>query len=194
MLPALLVMLALGARAFAGDTTAPKVTDVMPLPGATLAAEPATIAVTFDEPIDPATVSTSSFRLVRSGGDGTFADGNEVEIALASVSLTTATVATVDLAGARLPNDVYQVTVSGTPLPTAGLVAHWGLDEGTDATASDASGNGHDGVLTNGPTWDLGKHGAAVSFDGINDYVDIPRSSVFDFVNADFSVAVWVKA
>ena len=33
-----------------------------------------------------------------------------------------------------------------------GLVAHWALDEGAGNTASDSSGNGHDGQLTGG-TW-----------------------------------------
>ena len=33
-----------------------------------------------------------------------------------------------------------------------GLVAHWAFDEGAGTTASDSSGNGHDGQLTGG-TW-----------------------------------------
>lgn len=36
--------------------------------------------VTFDKPVDPSTVSTDTFLVERSGGDGSFGDGNEVTI------------------------------------------------------------------------------------------------------------------
>ena len=34
-----------------------------------------------------------------------------------------------------------------------GLVGWWKFDEGSGTVAYDSSGNGHDGNLTNGPTW-----------------------------------------
>jgi hypothetical protein len=58
----------------------------------------------------------------------------------------------------------------------AGSVGHWKLDEGSGTTAHDSSGNGNDGTLINGPTWVDGKLGKALSFDGIDDYVEIPDS------------------
>ena len=73
-----------------------------------------------------------------------------------------------------------------------GLVAHWPLDEGGDGTARDASGNGNDGTL-NGPTWDSGKFGGALSFDGSNDFVDCGNSSTLDFGTGDFTVSAWIK-
>ena len=48
------------------------------------------------------------------------------------------------------------VETSGASDITSGLVGHWKLDDGSGTTAVDSSGNGFDGTLTNGPTWDSG--------------------------------------
>ena len=54
------------------------------------------------------------------------------------------------------------------------LVSYWKLDDGSGATASDSIG-GNDGTLVNGPEWTTpGKLGSALSFDGVDDYVDTP--------------------
>lgn len=85
--------------------------------------------------------------------------------------------------------------------PARGLVGWWRLDEARGQIVRDHSGNGNDGTL--GPTaqvepadprWVRGRLGNALQFDGVNDYVRIPRNADFDFVNTDFSVALWVKA
>ncbi|MBN4051282.1 LamG domain-containing protein [bacterium AH-315-M05] len=41
-------------------------------------------------------------------------------------------------------------TIAGN---TSGLLAYWRLDECSDTTAADATGNGNDGTLINDPTW-----------------------------------------
>ena len=58
--------------------------------------------------------------------------------------------------------------------------------------AYDSSGNGNDGNLTNGPTWTSGKIGGALSFDGVDDYVDLGE---FDFFNNRevLSVSFWAQ-
>jgi regulation of enolase protein 1 (concanavalin A-like superfamily) len=55
---------------------------------------------------------------------------------------------------------------------SAGLVAHWKLDEGSGTAASDSSGNGYVGTLLGGPTWIAGNDGGALELDGRDDYVD----------------------
>ena len=50
-------------------------------------------------------------------------------------------------------------SVGGSLMKQAGTVAY------------DSSGNGHDGNLTNGPTWTDGKIGGALSFDGVDDHI-----------------------
>jgi hypothetical protein len=56
-----------------------------------------------------------------------------------------------------------------------GLVGSWSFD-GPDMSATkalDRSGQGNDGVLTNGPRTAIGRIGQAMEFDGVDDYVDI---------------------
>ena len=52
-------------------------------------------------------------------------------------------------------SSVAQIDVNGSL--TEGLVGWWKFDETEGNIASDSSGNGNDGTLTNGPTWTEGK-------------------------------------
>ncbi|MDI6891330.1 MAG: hypothetical protein QMC83_10420, partial [Thermodesulfovibrionales bacterium] len=77
---------------------------------------------------------------------------------------------------------------------TRGLVGYWSFDEGAGQYAYDGSGNANNGTLTNGPKWTTGKSGGALSFDGIDDYVDCGNKPSLDFSTNDFTVEVWAKA
>ncbi len=74
---------------------------------------------------------------------------------------------------------------------TTGLVGYWPLDDSSGSTATDTSGNGHNGTLQNGATWVSGKIGAALSFNGSNTTVDI-NSNVIN-TSTSFTVAAWVS-
>jgi len=71
-------------------------------------------------------------------------------------------------------------------------VAEWKFDEKTGTTAYDTSGNGNNGTLTDmeASDWVVGKKGAALKFDGTDDYVDLG-----DVLNLSLpvSVSMWVK-
>jgi PKD repeat protein len=54
---------------------------------------------------------------------------------------------------ARSQPQIEAFMYSSLPLPQANLVAYWRFDEGTGEVAHDASGNGRDGILVNGPQW-----------------------------------------
>ncbi len=92
-------------------------------------------------------------------------------------------------------SQLYRLTAP-TGVDTS-LKGYWSFN-GPDisgTTAYDRSGNANNGTLTNGPTATIGKSGQALSFDGVNDCVSIPHSSVLNFAyNQDFSVSAWVKA
>jgi hypothetical protein len=53
---------------------------------------------------------------------------------------------------------------------TTGLVAEWKFDKGTGTTAYDTSGNNNRGTIY-GAQWTTGVSGAALEFDGVDDYV-----------------------
>ncbi len=52
-----------------------------------------------------------------------------------------------------------------------GAVALWLFEEGSGDIAVDGTGNGNDGVLTDGPLWVDGKFGTALELDGKGSYV-----------------------
>jgi len=72
------------------------------------------------------------------------------------------------------------------PRPTA----YWRFDEGRGRTTHDGSGHGHAGILY-GPTWSSGKHGGALSFDGVDDYVHVSAPRALEFGNA-LTMAAWI--
>ncbi|MEM2918422.1 MAG: LamG domain-containing protein [Candidatus Altiarchaeota archaeon] len=84
---------------------------------------------------------------------------------------------------------VFSITaMAATP---SNLVAWWRFE----GDATDSTGNGNDGTLMNGATFDTGYTGQALKLDGANDYVAIPFSTSLDFTatGQDFSAEAWVK-
>ena len=65
------------------------------------------------------------------------------------------------------------------------------FEESSGTTAADATGNGWNGTLVNGPTWVAGESGNAVSMNGTNQYVSLP-AGVVSSLN-DFTISAWVK-
>jgi hypothetical protein len=62
---------------------------------------------------------------------------------------------------------------------------------GSGTTWSDLSGNGNNGTLTNGPTFDSGNNGS-ISFDGINDYVALGTPTILNILG-NITIMGWVK-
>jgi len=71
------------------------------------------------------------------------------------------------------------------------LVAEWHFDEGSGSVLVDSSGNGNDGVI-HGATWVEGKYGAALRFDGVDDYVEVPDSPSLDITDT-ITIEAWVE-
>jgi hypothetical protein len=86
--------------------------------------------------------------------------------------------------------------VSGTIDPGNGLVAYWDFNEGSGTTLTDKSGNGNNGTIK-GATWGSGVEGGALSFNGIDQEVDLPASLSTSpnlrNKNATFSICFWAK-
>lgn len=59
---------------------------------------------------------------------------------------------------------------------------------GSGTTMTDLSGNGYNGILTNGPTYDSG-NGGTIVLDGSNDYINVTGLDL----RRNFSLEIWVK-
>ena len=79
------------------------------------------------------------------------------------------------------------------PISLTGLVGYWKFDEDSGTSANDSSPNNNDGTLLNSPAWVAGKFGNALSFDGIDDYVEVGDKATLDGFN-DLSVSLWLQA
>ena len=69
-------------------------------------------------------------------------------------------------------------------------IAQWKMDENQGSIAADSIGS-NDGTIT-GATWIPGISGAALNFDGTDDYVEVPDSTTFDLTSA-LSLEAWVN-
>src|SRR3989344_2365305 len=103
-----------------------------------------------------------------------------------SLTLATLAVAVVALAG---------VAFAAHPAGPAGF---WKFDEGAGATAFDSSGHAHDGAIMGGAAYTaagiapVGGNLFALTFDGVDDFVEIANDSDLD-MTAAYSVSVWAN-
>lgn len=80
----------------------------------------------------------------------------------------------------------------GSEESQTGLVASWSFNEGSGTTLSDSSGNGNDGTI-NGATWTQGVYDGALSFDGSNDYVQIPTIASFSSITNEMTFETLIR-
>jgi len=71
------------------------------------------------------------------------------------------------------------------------LKGYWTLNETFGTIAHDSSMYNNDGDVY-GATWTSGQVNGALSFDGIDDYVDCGNHESLDFSTCDFTVMTWV--
>jgi chitodextrinase len=98
-----------------------------------------------------------------------------------------------DAAGNMTTSSTTSVTVNNTPPPAGAPAASYAFDEGAGVIATDASGHGLNGTLTNGAGWGVGKYGAAVSLDGANDYVDLGNPTALR-ITGSMTISGWINA
>ena len=72
-----------------------------------------------------------------------------------------------------------------------GIVGDWHFNENSGNSAYDSSGRGNNGTI-NGAEWADGEYNPALSFNGINDYVEIADSDTLD-ISEEWTIAMWVK-
>jgi len=78
-----------------------------------------------------------------------------------------------------------------TPPPPPEPVARWNFDEREGAAAGDSAGD-NDGTI-HGAKWTKGKSGGALSFDGVDDYVELGDDPSLRFMrSSSFTISAWV--
>jgi hypothetical protein len=94
--------------------------------------------------------------------------------------------------GSWAPSTVAFATLTGGAV-TNGLVLYWKFDEGSGTVAADSSGSGNTGTLVNqdASSWVAGRFGAAVSFNGWNQYVF--DTNLVNAISGDMTLSCWVK-
>jgi len=93
-------------------------------------------------------------------------------------------------------NNVYFPVQGGGSTLNEGLVEYWTLNDGVGSVASDSSGNGNDGTLTNmdpATDWVLGQVGIALDFDGVDDYVIKSNPSGIPNTNQPMTISLFVN-
>ena len=86
---------------------------------------------------------------------------------------------------------IVLVTAASTPADTTGLVLAYGFEH-QSGSAIDSSGNGNAGTLSGPVTTAAGRFGQALSFDGVNDLVNVADSSSLDLTTA-MTLEAWVR-
>jgi hypothetical protein len=89
------------------------------------------------------------------------------------------------------------ICIIALPFPTTvnaeapnGMLAYWKFDEDSETTAID-SANSHTGTLIGDPIRTNGKVGNALDFDGVDDYVTIPREPALEGMES-FTYEAWI--
>jgi hypothetical protein len=90
---------------------------------------------------------------------------------------------------------LVNVGITNTDLTDATRVLWLKLDESSGTTASDSSGNGNNGTLAGGGTWQptSGARAGALKFNGLSGQATIPDSPLLDNTSA-FSISWWFRA
>jgi hypothetical protein len=171
------------------DTTPPTVSMISPAAGATVSGTVAVAANATDN------VAVASVQFVLDGANY----GVPLTAAPYSFSWNSATVANGthtwaaiarDTSGNTTTSAADSFTVSNTSLP--GLVASYGLDEGSGTTVSDSSTNKNNGTVTNA-TWTTGYFGNALKFTGAgNSYVTVADAPSLDLTGG-LTLEAWVN-
>ncbi len=135
-----------GAQAVIVESAGPPViVSVSPDSASVLTDPPTQVLVSFDQEIDASTINELTVMLLRSGRDGRFDDGNEENIVATLVGLSgiNSRQAIMELSGASLADDDYQIIVNGSGPNIVLNLAGAALDG--EFTVTFPSGNGIEG-------------------------------------------------
>jgi len=92
---------------------------------------------------------------------------------------------------ANAPASYTATFEAGALTEPPGLVAAWSFNAGGGTTATDVTGNGRTGTISGAAWTTQGRHGSALSFDGVNDMVTVADHATLDLTTA-MTLSAWV--
>ncbi|MEO3870606.1 LamG-like jellyroll fold domain-containing protein [Nonomuraea sp. B12E4] len=98
----------------------------------------------------------------------------------------------VDAAGNVGPASAEASATATQPPANQGLVAAYGMNEGSGTTVGDASGQNNTGTATDTTWTTTGKHGQALSFNGESSWVTIPHTPSLRLTDT-LTLSAWVR-
>jgi hypothetical protein len=90
---------------------------------------------------------------------------------------------------------VFLLLTAGPLAAQSVPLAAWSFDEGSGTVVSDATGSGNLADLSNGPAWTPGRHGSALSFDGVDDRVTLRTYNATMNMTSPrtFTLSAWIN-
>ncbi|NQT73712.1 MAG: hypothetical protein HQ553_13240, partial [Chloroflexi bacterium] len=89
------------------------------------------------------------------------------------------------------------ITATFAPAGPPPPIVYYQFNSGTGTTAVDTSPNGYDGTLTDGTSWStlaLAGTGAAVQFDGTDDWVNAGNETGYNLSTTDHTIEFWFRS
>ncbi|MHC4566035.1 MAG: LamG domain-containing protein [Planctomycetota bacterium] len=89
--------------------------------------------------------------------------------------------------------DVWSfTTLPDIPITDPNLVGWWMFEDASGTVAVDSSGYDNYGTLQDDPQWTIGYDGGALSFDGVDDFVEVPHAEILTMDN-EVTVMAWIN-
>lgn len=89
-------------------------------------------------------------------------------------------------------NNTFSYSITTADASTSPAM-YWPFSEGSGTTTKDVSGNSNTATLNAGVAWTTaGECGNALVFDGVNDYLSVPKSASNNIAGS-ITVATWIK-
>ena len=122
-------------------------------------------------------------------GDG-LSDGDEVNIYSTNPANPDTESDGIQDASDNCPNAYNPDQTDTDGVGAEGLVSYWKFDEGSGTIAGDYTGPNQGDI--SGATWTTGEVDGALSFDGMDDYIEIPDAANLD-ITGDIALEAWIN-
>jgi len=134
--------------------------------------------------------STTNINIGKYNYGVSYFNGQLDEVRIYNTALTAAQISTL-----YNQSKYSQINAPQNDKYTDGLVGYWTFNgkDLTTTTATDVSGNGNHGTLTNSPVPTIGKVGQALNLPTTSDYVTAADSSSLDISTGVYTFSAWVK-